>query len=157
MIHDAPSSWAVAAGGAASAALQRLVSGFASCYPPRSTAYPFVVRSHDAALLLVEVDLASDGALAGPSDRRFWEEVFGDVLRGGADSDEPRIDAAWMVNALCGALAEHRALVFATLLAGHRTFREVPKAEWPDVVAALRARANLSGAVRGARTRRRAK
>ena len=94
---------------------QRLVSGFASCYPPRSTAYPFVVRSYDAALLLVEVDLAADGALAGPSDRRFWEEVFGDVLRGGADADEPRIDAAWMVNALCGALAEHRALVFATL------------------------------------------
>ncbi len=119
---------------------ERLVSGFASCYPPRSTAYPFVVRSYDAALLLLEVDLATDGALAGPSDRRFWEEVFGDVLRGGADADEPRIDAAWMVNALCGALAEHRALVFATLLAGHRTFREVSKAEWPDLVAALRAR-----------------
>ncbi len=119
---------------------QRLVSAFASCYPPRSTAYPFVVRSYDAALLLLEVDLATDGALAGPSDRLFWEEVFGDVLRGGADADEPRIDAAWMVNALCGALAEHRALVFATLLAGHRTFREVSKAEWPGLVAALRAR-----------------
>ena len=119
---------------------QRLVSSFASCYPPRSTAYPFVVRSFDAALLLVEVDLATDGALAGPSDRRFWEEVFGDVLRGAADADEPRIDAAWMVNALCGALAEHRALVFATLLAGHRTFRDVPAAELPDVAAALRAR-----------------
>ena len=99
-----------------------------------------MVRSYDAALLLLEVDLATDGALAGPSDRRFWEEVFGDVLRGGADADEPRIDAAWMVNALCGALAEHRALVFATLLAGHRTFREVSKAEWPGLVAALRAR-----------------
>ena len=119
---------------------ERLVSGFASCYPPRSTAYPFVLRSHDAALLLAEVDLTGAGALAGPSDRRFWEDVFGDVLRGGADSDEPGIDAAWMVNALCGAPAEHRALVFATLLAGHRTFGDVARAEWPDAVAALRVR-----------------
>ena len=54
------------AGAASSGAFERLVSGFASCYPPRSTAYPFVVRSHDAALLLLEVDLTSDGALAGP-------------------------------------------------------------------------------------------
>ena len=119
---------------------ERLVSSFASCYPPRSTAYPFVVRSYDAALLLLEVELASDGALAGQSDRQFWEEVFAGVLRGETDSDDARIDAAWMVNALCGALAEHRALVFATMLAGQRTFREVPKAQWPGVVAALRAR-----------------
>ena len=119
---------------------ERLVSGFASCYPSRSTAYPFVVRAHDAALLLVEVDLGSDGALAGPADRRFWQEVFGDVLRDGTDANEPRIDAAWMVNALCGALAERRGLVFATLLAGHRTFRGVSAAELPDVAAALRAR-----------------
>lgn len=125
-----------------------LVAGFARCYPSNSTAaYPFALRSHDAALLLLEVRLRDDGALPGPVARRFWERVFegppqpGDVdgqvgaIDGGGD-----IDAAWMIERLCGVPSATRESVFTTLLAGQRTFAGLPAVEWPAALAALRMR-----------------
>lgn len=139
---------AATAGQAGDRSFTRLVAAFAQCYPAISTAtYPFVVRSHDAALLLLDVDLTADGVPAGPRTQRFWLRVFdgpprpGDApgrtsgLTGGVD-----IDAAWMVEVLCAAPTLRREAVFTTILAGHRTFAGVDEAEWPDAVAALRAR-----------------
>ena len=139
---------ATSVGDAGDRSFTRLVSSFARCYPPNSTAtYPFAVRSHDAALLLLELGLTRDGAPAGPASRTFWQRVFDgpprpgertdhvDPVAGGAD-----IDAAWIVEMLCAAPSATRASVFTALLAGHRTFAALPLAEWPDGVVALRAR-----------------
>lgn len=125
----------------------RLVSSFENCYPRNATQYPFILRSHDAALMLLDVGITDDGSLAGPVWQRFWRRVFdGDSL-----PDDPvdalrnlredgAVDAAWLVDALCGADATQRGAVFVTVLAANRLFAGVADAELPDVLVALRAR-----------------
>ncbi len=122
-------------------AFRLLIASFAACYPPRSTAYPFVLRPHDGALLLAEIEVGEAGRLAGPRGRDIWQEVLGDAIRsapGGTPGDD--VDAAWLVDVLCSALAEDRRGVFGTFLAGQRLFADVPAADRADVIAALKAR-----------------
>jgi len=126
--------------GADRRALARLVSAFAECYPSHSTDYPFAVRSHDAALLLLEVRLDSNGAVAGPRGRAFWQSVFeGTAFEQAGDrrrADAAAIDAAWITQSLCRASSHDRRMVFETLLAGQRVF----EGESQDAVVALRGR-----------------
>jgi hypothetical protein len=135
-------------GTAGSGEFGRLVTSFAQCYPANSTAYyPFAVRSYDAALLLLEVQLTEAGLPAGPTPRRFWERVFAGEPGPGETPDlsrpligGDRIGAAWMVETVCAAPSPRRGAVFATLLAGHRVFAGLGDADLPDTLAALRAR-----------------
>ena len=128
----------------APARFARLVEDFADCYPADANDYPFALRSNDPAYLLLEIGLDASGALAGPRSERFWQQVFADddlsppagVDLAGGDA----IDATWVVQQLCAASATSRAGVFATLLAGHRTFAELPARHLPDAVIALRVR-----------------
>lgn len=139
---------AAAPAGRGNADFARLVDRFAACYPANATAaYPFALRSHDAALLLLEVEVSADGALAGPTGRRFWEHVFDEGDLEAKPARDPRalagddpIDAAWMVDRLCRAPSAERGAVFTTLLAGPRVFAGLADAERPDALAALRAR-----------------
>lgn len=134
-------------GEAGSRRFERLVSSFANCYPSNSTQYPFGLRSFDAALLLLEVGITDDGELAGPVWRRFWERV----LDGDSLPDDPAnalreikedgtVDAAWLVDRLCGASSMERGGVFVTILAGQRTFAGVADGDLPNALVALRAR-----------------
>jgi hypothetical protein len=122
----------------------RLVDGFAHCYPADANDYPFALRSNDPAYLLMEIGVDDAGAVAGPRSVRFWERVLdaddlapptGIDLAGG-----DAIDAAWVVERLCAAPATSRAGVFATILAGHRTFAGLPVQHLPDAAIALRVR-----------------
>jgi hypothetical protein len=126
---------------------RRLVSSFANCYPSSATTYPFTLRSYDSALLLLEVAITAAGEPAGPRWRRFWNRALsGDSLPDNPANDlrdlknDGTVDAAWMVDTLCGADAADRGAVFVTFLAGHRTFSGVADAELPDALVALRAR-----------------
>jgi len=126
---------------------KRLVSSFANCYPANSTQYPFALRSHDAALLLLELGLSDTGVPAGPLWQRFWSRVFeGDSLPQspanalGDLAKDGTVDAAWMVDTLCGSAPIDRGAIFVTLLAGSRTFSGVSEAELPDVLVALQMR-----------------
>ncbi|HYB95258.1 MAG TPA: hypothetical protein VEC39_09815 [Vicinamibacterales bacterium] len=126
---------------------KRLVDSFANCYPANSTLYPFALRSHDAALMLLEIGITNEGRLAGPGSRRFWQRALdGDSLPENAaetlrnHQEGGVIDAAWLVDTLCGAAAEHRERVFVTVLAGHRLFAGAADADLPEVLVALRAR-----------------
>ena len=122
----------------------RLVSGFASCYPADANDYPFALRSNDAALLLMDLSLDHAGAPSGPRSQRFWQRVFdADDLQSSRTTDlagGDAIDAAWIVDRLCAESASDRSAVFATLLAGHRTFAGLPVEKWSDAVIALRVR-----------------
>ena len=129
------------------ARIKRLASGFGNCYPSNATMYPFLLRSHDAAVLLAEVGLTPTGLLAGPSWSKFWSSALSgdrlpanpaEELRG--YKDEGSIDAAWMVEALCNASAPDRAMVFAAFLFGNRAFTNLPEAGLPDALVAVRAR-----------------
>jgi len=135
-------------GAAGSSDLARLVDSFARCYPRNSTAaYPFAVRSHDPALLLLEVGLTAAGVPSGPLARAFWQRVFDGEPRpgdrsGGAEglaAGDP-VDAAWMVETLCRAPSPRRGAVFTTLLAGHRVFAGSDETELTEALIALRAR-----------------
>jgi len=126
---------------------KRLVSSFANCYPGNSTQYPFALRSHDSALLLLELGISESGVPAGPLWRRFWNRALdGDSLPDSPANelrdltDDGTVDAAWMVDKLCGGQPIERAGIFVTLLAGHRTFAGVADAELPDALVALRMR-----------------
>ena len=104
-------AWVVHAGARRRRGLQRLVSGFAQCYPPHSTAYPFVVRSYDPALLLLEVDLADDGARWPDRRDRSGSGRRSSTMMScaaGPMSDERRDRRRVAGERLCGALAEHR-------------------------------------------------
>jgi hypothetical protein len=121
-----------------------LVRAFAACYPTQSTIYPFAVRSADAALLLLELELGNDGRPRGPTGLKFWQHVFaGDSFEDGDRPIDPNdttaIDAAWMVETLCAAPARVRGPIFATLLAGPRVFGGVA-GDVDDVAGALRSR-----------------
>lgn len=123
----------------------RLVSGFAACYPANANDYPFALRSHDAALLLMEIGLTQTGEPAGPRSQRFWHGVFDadDLVPSSGATDlagGDAIDAAWLVDRLCTTSATNRGAVFATILAGHRTFADLPVEKWPDAMIALRVR-----------------
>lgn len=110
-----------------------LLDSFAGCYPSHSNTYPFVLRSHDAALLLLDVALDADGGLAGPSDGEVWNAVF--------DGDDIKsLDAASMTRALCGATSDDRRDVFETLLAAQRVFAPYDASRRDSVIAALRGR-----------------
>jgi hypothetical protein len=128
------------------ARIKRLATSFANCYP-EATTYPLRLRSHDAAVLLAEVGLTPIGNLAGPASPKFWSRALsGDSLpdnpagelRGFAD--EGPIDGAWMVEALCGASQLDRGAVFSAFLFGHRAFVNIPAADVPDALVAVRAR-----------------
>ena len=141
--------------GASDTRFGRLVSSFADCYPEHATDYPMAVRSHDAALLLLEIELSDAGAPAGPHSQRFWQRVFESAeltrptFAPSATAGKPQegevtggedVDAAWMVDRLCATESRHRAASFATLLAGHRAFANLSREQWPDAVIALRVR-----------------
>ncbi len=64
--------------GASGPRFAQLVSGFAQCYPAHSNDYPIALRSHDPALLLLELAVNDKGEVAGPTSQRFWEKVFDD-------------------------------------------------------------------------------
>lgn len=126
---------------------KRLVGAFSNCYPADATQYPFFLRSHDAALLLLDINITGDGRLAGPTWRRFWEraldgdslpddpaDTLGDVKSNGV------IDPAWIVDTLCSASATRRGDIFVTMLAGQRVFAGIRDADLPDALVALRAR-----------------
>jgi hypothetical protein len=120
----------------------RLVNAFAGCYPSESNDYPFVLRSNDPGLLLLNVKVSASGQPEGPRAADFWERVFsandlspGPVPRGGKE-----IDAAWLVERLCSSATRDRAGVFSTLLAGQRLFTDLPPADTADAVVALRVR-----------------
>ncbi len=126
---------------------RRLVSSFANCYPDNATQYPFNLRSYDSALLLLELGLVDTGVPAGPLWRRFWNRVLsGDSLPDNPANDlrdlkeDGAVDAAWMVDTLCGAPAAERGSVFVTFLAGHRTFAGVADGDLADTLVALRSR-----------------
>ncbi len=126
----------------------RLVAAFARCYPADATDYPFAIRSNDAALLLMEIGLDEAGRPAGPRSQRFWQRVFegAELTPPEAPSDlagGDAIDATWMVERLCAASPGDRAAVFATLLAGHRTFANLPVGKLPEALIALRVRRRL--------------
>lgn len=115
------------------APLKDLLQAFARCYPSHSNAYPFVLRSHDAALLLLDVPLDSDGRIAGPRDAAFWSAVL----------DRPShqaLDALSMIETLCAAESDDRRIVFETYLAALRVFTPYDAATRDDAIAALRAR-----------------
>lgn len=126
---------------------KRLVSSFANCYPENATHYPFLLRSYDSALLLLELGISDTGVPAGPQWRRFWSRALeGDNLPDSPANelrnlaDDGTVDAAWMVDRLCGDAAINRGATFVTLLAGNRTFAGVTDAELPDTLVALRMR-----------------
>jgi hypothetical protein len=127
--------------------ITRLATSFADCYPKHATMYPFVLRSYDAGVLLAEVRLTPTGLLAGPAWSRFWSQALsGDrlpadpagELRGFKEAGP--INAAWMVEALCGSSPADRGAVFAAFLFGHRAFVNLPEPDLPDALVAVRAR-----------------
>lgn len=118
--------------GSSNDAFNRLAKAFAGCYPSHSNAYPFVLRSHDPALLLLDVTLDSAGRLPGPIDGRFWSEVF--ERRAGT------LDAASMAEVLCGAESDDRRIVFETILAAQRVFAADAPSTRQHTIAALRGR-----------------
>jgi hypothetical protein len=130
--------------GPSPARFSELVSGFARCYPEHTSDYPFALRSHDAALLLLDVELTRDGRVAGPSSQRFWQQVLDSNDLAGQPLNDlsggEAIDAAWLVKRLCDASATDRGAVFATMLAGPRVFGDLPDRERTDAVIALRVR-----------------
>lgn len=135
------------AGEAGNQRFERLVASFANCYPSTLIFYPFRLRSHDAALMLLEIGITEEGRLAGPAWKKFWQLVFdGDSLPDNAAGslrdvkEDGLADAAWLVDTLCGASPEERGSVFTTVLAGHRVFAGIPDAELPNALVALRAR-----------------
>ena len=73
-----------------------------------------------------------------PSSEDSLPDNPADELRGVAD--EGPIDGAWMVEALCGASQFDRAGVFSAFLFGHRAFVNIPAADVPDALVAVRAR-----------------
>jgi hypothetical protein len=126
---------------------RRLVASFAQCYPDHATAYPFALRSHDAAVLLLDVAITPEGELAGPQWRKFWSKALSDDNLPANPEAELRelkedgtIDAAWMVDRLCEAPSSERGKLFVSLLAGHRMFRGIADADLPAALIALRAR-----------------
>ena len=121
-------------------AFRRLVSGFAACYPPQATAYPFALRSHDAAYLLLEIALDDTGRLRGPASHAFWQEVFAGSARGERATADDAIDAAWMVETLCNAPADDREGIFVTFLVASRVFDDAAAPDLRDAATALAAR-----------------
>lgn len=134
-------------GSAGDERFRQLAASFANCYPSESSNYPFGVRPYDPALLLMEVDVTRDGALAGPPWRVFWtraldgSELPGDPARELRDiADEGTIDAGWLVDAVCDSLAAVRRGIFETVLFGHRALVGLAESELPDALVAVRAR-----------------
>lgn len=122
----------------------RLVNSFAACYPRESNDYPFVLRSNDPGLLLLGVNVGTNGQLPTLQSSPFWDAVFDDnrgltphVVRhvGAAPND-----AAALVERLCSSPNRDRAAVFGTLLAGPRVFSTMRVEESADTIVALRVR-----------------
>lgn len=126
---------------------RQFAARFVDCYGAELPVYPFTLRQVDPALLLQHIEITPEGALAGPTWRRFWTRVLeGDDLPADPARElrevtrEGAVDPAWLVEALCGAPVEARQLVFETLLFAHRRFRGVADAALPDVLLAVKAR-----------------
>lgn len=125
---------------------ERLVSQFAACYPPNATAYPFILRSHDAALLLSLLPVAGDGTLPRPLSTSFWREVLSGDAGSGPAAGEDHVDAAWLVEALCQAEPADRSAAFVAFLAGNRLFAGTSPADRAEAVTALRSRRSIPAA-----------
>jgi hypothetical protein len=120
----------------------RLVVAFASCYPRESNDYPFVLRSPDPALLLLNAALTGASQLKGPRSRAFWDGVFAadDLVPARLPAGSDEIDALWLVERLCSAPTRDRGSIFMTLLAGQRLFAASGEPEAADAILALRVR-----------------
>lgn len=113
--------------GDSSDSLVRLADAFAACYPRQSTDYPFVLRSADPAILLLNLRVTPSGMLDGPRSRAFWNAVLtGNEPPAQLVDAGPPADAAWLVSRLCAAAPTERRAIFATMLAGSRVFGDVP-------------------------------
>jgi hypothetical protein len=113
---------------------------------------PFTRRPLDPALTLAVVSVNSDGTLAGPPQRAFWDRVFadGDVTVGGATKDQTKekdqsaagdtnpIDAAWLVGRVHRAAFDIGRRRLETFLFGQRLFADQRTFD-PAVLTALRA------------------
>jgi hypothetical protein len=118
--------------GSSNGEFNRLTKAFAGCYPSHANAYPFVLRSHDPALLLLDVPLDSAGRLPGPHDRQLWSGVF--------ERRVQALDAASIAEMLCGSESDDRRIVFETILAAQRVFDRGDASTRDDMIAALRGR-----------------
>jgi hypothetical protein len=95
----------------------------------------------DIARLLREVSLGTDGALASPAARAFWEAVFDE---GKAEEWTVRVrasapaEAAWLAERIGTGSPSSRRLRLEQLLFAQRVFGEAGKDALPEVLAAVR-------------------
>lgn len=124
-----------------------LARRFVACYASEMAVYPFGARFSDPVLLMLELELTTEGQLAGPVWRRFWARAMeGDGLPGDPArelrgvSEDGAIDVESLVAAVCEAPPDLRPVVFETLLFAQRVFPLAADADLPDVLLAVRAR-----------------
>ncbi len=132
-------------GGAADDSLRLLAAAFdreSAWWHPEGGA--FARPEVDAARVLREVRLGSDGALAPPAARAFWGAVFEEG--GDARSAEwaaqvrasPPAGAAWLAERIGTGAASSRRLRLEQLTFAQRVFGEAGESALPDVRAAVR-------------------
>jgi len=134
-----------AAGAAGEDSLRLLAAAFdreSAWWRPEGGA--FARPEVDAARVLREVRLGSDGALAPPAARAFWEAVFeeGSDAPGAEWAARVRASlpagAAWLAERIGTGAASSRRLRLEQLTFAQRVFGEAGESALPDVVAAVR-------------------
>jgi hypothetical protein len=95
-----------------------------------------------------------DGGLAAPPWRRFWSCALAgstlpeDPRREVRDlEDDGRVNAAWLMDAVCNPSPGNREIVFETILFAGRVLSGLASDQLPDALVALRARRIYSGLV----------